>query len=195
MLVIEMYNGAVDKDAVDGILEQWERERPDLDVSPMGVFGRLSRADRLLGRSLEETFRGFGLRGGEFDVLAALRRAGEPYSLTPTELFRSMMLSSAAMTNRLDRLEGRGLVRRGPDPGDRRGVLITLTDEGLALVEEAVRAHVENEEELLSLLSAEERDRLANLLRKLLASMETHEAGARTTSARKTEADRDGARG
>ena len=166
------YNGGVHEDDVDRILRQWAEQRPDLDASPMGVFGRLSRANRLLGWSLEENFERFGLRGGGFDVLAALRRVGEPYSLTPTELFRSMMLSSAAMTNRIDRLEGRGLVRRSPDPDDRRGVLITLTDEGLALVEEAVRAHVENEKKLLEALDPGERDQLADLLRKLLASME-----------------------
>ena len=157
---------------MDRILEQWAEERPDLDASPMGVFGRLSRASRVLDGRLEGTFKKFGLKGGEFDVLATLRRSGEPYSLTPTELYRSTMLSSAAMTNRLDRLEGRGLVRRSPDPDDRRGVLITLTEEGLDLIEGAVGAHIEGEEGLLGSLSGEDRARLAALLRKLLLSME-----------------------
>ena len=165
------------KDTVDRILEQWAEERPDLDASPMGVFGRLSRAARVLDLSLSRTFERFGLQRGEFDVLATLRRSGEPYSLTPTELYRSTMRSSGAMTNRLDRLEGRGLVRRSPDPADRRGVLITLTEEGLDLVEEAVGAHVEGEERLLGSLSGEDRARLADLLRELLFSMEGAESG------------------
>ncbi len=169
--------GFVEKDGLDRILEQWAEERPDLDASPMGVFGRLSRAERMLDRSLSETFKRFGLVRGEFDVLATLRRNGEPYSLTPTELYRSTMLSSGAMTNRLDRLEGRGLVRRSPDPGDRRGVLITLTEEGLDLIEEAVEAHVRNEDRLLCSLGDEDREQLADLLRKLLVSMERARSG------------------
>ena len=162
-------------DRVDRILEQWRRERPDLDASPMGVFGRISVLSRLVERSLGENFRRFGLNGGEFDVLAALRRSGEPYRLTPTELFRSTMISSAAMTNRLDRLEERGLVERSPDPDDRRGVRITLTEKGLELVNRAVEAHVEGEERLLGALDPEDRERLATLLRKLLVSMEDGE--------------------
>ena len=161
---------------MDVILEQWGVERPDLDASPMGIFGRLSRGAKMLDRSLAATFAEFGLNGGEFDVLATLRRSGEPYSLTPTELFRSMMLSSAAMTNRIDRLEGRGLVERSPDPNDRRGVRITLTGEGLELVNRAVEAHVEGERRLLGSLSGEEREELAGLLRKLLVSLERHQS-------------------
>lgn len=171
----ERYNEGMREDAVDRILGQWAVERPDLDASPMGIFGRLSRGVKVLDRSLAGTFAGFGLNGGEFDVLATLRRFGAPYSLTPTELFRSMMLSSAAMTNRLDRLEQRGLVERSPDPSDRRGVRITLTEEGLDLVNKAVEAHVEGEHSLLGALDEEERERLACLLRKLLVSMEGHE--------------------
>ena len=162
----------MDTDRVDRILEQWERERPDLDASPVGVFGRISVLSRLVERFLGETFRRFGLNGGEFDVLAALRRSGEPYHLTPTDLFRSTMISSAAMTNRIDRLEERGLVKRNPDPDDRRGVRITLTEKGLELVNKAVEAHVEGEERLLGSLSATDRECLADLLRKLLISMD-----------------------
>lgn len=168
---------AMEKDDVDRILEQWAEERPDLDASPMGVFGRLSRAERVLDQALSRTFNRSGLVRGEFDVLATLRRNGEPYSLAPTELYRSMMLSSGAMTNRLDRLEERGLVRRSPDPGDRRGVRITLTGKGLDLIEEAVEAHVEGEEKLLGSLGGEDRARLAALLRELLVSMEGSESG------------------
>ena len=162
---------------MDVILGQWALERPDLDVSPMGIFGRLSRGAKMLDRSLAATFSEFGLNGGEFDVLATLRRSGEPYSLTPTELFRSMMLSSAAMTNRIDRLEERGLVQRSPDPNDRRGVRITLTGVGLDLVNRALEAHVRGEHGLLDSLSAEEREELAGLLRKLLVSMNDHQGG------------------
>lgn len=170
-----MLSDADENDAVEWILRQWAEERPDLDVSAMGVFGRLSRAARLLDRSLARTFARYGLNGGEFDVLAALRRAGGSHGLTPTELYRSMMLSSAAMTNRLDRLEGRGLVVRVPDPRDRRGVRISLTANGLDLVEDAVTAHVEGEEVLLGGLNQEERERLAGLLGKLLLSMESRQ--------------------
>ncbi len=173
----ESYNRGMERDAVDRILGQWAVERPDLDASPMGIFGRLSRGAKMLDRSLAGTFAEFGLNGGEFDVLATLRRSGEPYSLTPTELFRSMMLSSAAMTNRIDRLEGRGLVERSPDPDDRRGVRITLTEEGLDLVNRAVEAHVKGEHGLLGALSAQERESLAGLLRKLLISIEDHQSG------------------
>ncbi len=141
----------------------------------MGVFGRLSRAAGLLKRSLAETFEGYGLNGGEFDVLATLRRSGEPYSLTPTALYRSMMLSSAAMTNRIDRLEKRGFVAREPDPDDRRGVGIHLTTEGLDLIEGAIEAHVEGEERLLAALSEEERLHLAELLGKLMSSMQARQ--------------------
>jgi len=165
---------AMEKDDVDRVLEQWAEERPDLDASPIGVFGRLSRAERVLDRALSRTFNRSGLVRGEFDVLATLRRNGEPYSLAPTELYRSMMLSSGAMTNRLDRLEERGLVRRSQDTDDRRGVRITLTEKGFDLIEEAVEAHVENEQRLLAGLSEEERLHLAELLGKLMSSMQTH---------------------
>lgn len=167
-----MQNDDVGSDAVGQILRQWAVERPDLDVSAMGVFGRLSRAASLLQKSLAETFEGYGLNRGEFDVLATLRRSGDPYSLTPTALYRSMMLSSAAMTNRIDRLEERGLVARGPDPDDRRGVRISLSAEGLDLIERAVETHVEGEERLLEALSEEERQHLAQLLNRLMFSMQ-----------------------
>lgn len=171
-----MRDEASGNDAVEQILRQWAVERPDLDVSAMGVFGRLSRAARLLDRSLANTFESYGLNGGEFDVLAALRRSGEPYSLTPTDLYRSMMLSSAAMTNRIDRLEERTLVSREPEPEDRRGVRIRLTTEGLELIEGAVTAHVEGEDRLLAALNGEEREDLAELLGKLMISMQTQRA-------------------
>ena len=170
-----MKDELIGSDAVDEILRQWSAARPDLDVSAMGVFGRLSRATRLLERSLAETFAHFALSGGEFDVLATLRRAGEPCGLTPTALYRSMMLSSAAMTNRIDRLEERGLVAREPDPDDRRGVKIRLTTDGFALIDAAVAAHVKGEERLLHAVGADERQHLAELLNTLMRSMQTRQ--------------------
>jgi DNA-binding MarR family transcriptional regulator len=161
----------MERDHVDDILAQWRRERPDLDPAPMGVIGRISRAARRLDRALDTTFSAFELNGGEFDVLATLRRSGPPYRLTPTRLFTDLMLSSGAMTNRLDRLERAGLIARTPDPSDRRGTLVGLTPRGLELVDAAVTAHLANEERLLDGLSSAEREQLAGLLRKLLRSL------------------------
>lgn len=159
-------------DPVDEILAQWKRERPDLDVSPMGVIGRIGRLAKHLERAIQETFSEFDLTVGEFDVLAALRRSGQPHQLTPTALFNTLMVSSGTMTHRIDRLEQSGLVRRIPDPSDRRGTLIELTDLGFSLIEKAVEAHVANEHRILSSLEASERKSLAQLLRKLLTSFE-----------------------
>ena len=159
-------------DRVDHILAQWQRERLDLDTSPMGVIGRVSRLERHFDRELQAIFMRFGLQRGEFDVLASLRRAGQPYQLTPTELYSSLMLSSGAMTNRLDRLEQSGLIQRTADPSDRRGTLVRLTDRGLALIDQAVAAHVQNEQHLLAGLTQSDRNELAALLRKLLRSFE-----------------------
>ncbi len=159
-------------DPVDRILLQWQRERPDLDVSPMGIIGRMGRLAKHLERAIQETFAEFGLTAGEFDVLAALRRSGQPYRLTPTELFNMLMVSSGTMTHRIDRLEQAELVERVPDPSDRRGTLIVLTDKGFTLIEQAVAAHVSNEHRILSVLEKTEREALILLLRKLLISFE-----------------------
>ena len=158
-------------DYVDSILQQWSVERPDLDASPMGVIGRISRASRILERKIERLFAAYDLSGGGFDVLAALRRAGPPYRLSPTGLYNSLLISSGAMTNRLDRLEERDLVSRVPDPHDRRGILVSLTPKGKWLIDKATEAHLENEEDLLKHLSAAERKQLGVLLRKLLISL------------------------
>lgn len=160
------------KDPVDDILAQWHRERPDLDVSPMGLIGRATRLAHHFRKAIGKTFAEFGLQLGEFDVLATLRRSGAPYQLTPTELFRSMMVSSGTMTNRIDRLEQSGLVERIPDVRDRRGTLIQLTDKGFDLINDAVTAHVENEHRILSDLTDREKEALSDLLRKLLLSFE-----------------------
>ncbi|MGB7251119.1 MAG: MarR family transcriptional regulator [Phormidesmis sp.] len=159
-------------DAVDKILAQWQRERPDLDVSPMGTIGRTTRLASYLKKAIGETFSTFELNPGEFDVLATLRRSGHPYQLSPTELFKSMMVSSGTMTHRIDRLEAAELVERVPDPSDRRGTPIRLTDKGFDLIEKAVTAHVENEHRILSALDASELESLTQLLRKLLVSLE-----------------------
>ncbi|MBM2713447.1 MarR family transcriptional regulator [Mesorhizobium caraganae] len=152
-------------------VEQWARERPDLDVTPMLVLGRLNEASSLIARErLAPLFARFGLQAGEFDVLATLRRSGQPYALTPTALYEATMVTSGAMTNRLDRLEKAGLILRGPHPNDRRGIVVQLTEKGLALIDEALTAHVANEHEILAGLSSAERETLAQLLEKLIAN-------------------------
>jgi DNA-binding MarR family transcriptional regulator len=160
------------EDHLDAIAAQWARERPDLDVSALVLLGRLFRAAKLADEELGTRIRRHELEPGWFDLLAALRRSGAPYELNPTELIRTTLLSSGGMTKRIDRLEHEGLVERRPDPGDRRGTLIRLTPRGEALIDEALEAHVANEEELLEGLSPSERARLDALLRKLLARLE-----------------------
>jgi DNA-binding MarR family transcriptional regulator len=159
-------------DPVDQILGQWQRERPDLDASPIGVIGRVARLAKYLDRSIQETVSQFGLNPGEFDVLATLRRSGHPYQLSPTDLFNELMVSSGTMTHRIDRLERAEWVKRIPDASDRRGTLIALTDKGLKLIEQAVEAHVANAHRILSPLEESERQSLMLLLRKLSLSFE-----------------------
>jgi DNA-binding MarR family transcriptional regulator len=155
------------RDEVDEILDQWAAERPDLDPSPMGVIGRIARLGRSFDRSVADVLATHGLGADEFDVLATLRRQGSPYRLNPTRLRESMMVTSATMTHRLDKLEQRGLITREPDPADRRGVLIALTPTGRSLVDRAVVDHVDNEHRLLAALAPREREQLAGLLRRL----------------------------
>jgi DNA-binding MarR family transcriptional regulator len=151
---------------------QWERERPDLDLLPMEVIGRLNGAALIIGRDrLAPLFAKHGLQRGEFDVVATLRRAGKPYCVTPTELYESLMTSSGGMTARLDRLEKAGLVERRPNPDDRRGTLVGLTRKGLTLIDKLVGLHVENERQILSCLSKSEQKELNRLLAKLLAGV------------------------
>ncbi len=162
----------VQRDAVDEIVAQWRRERPDLEVEAMAIVGRLGRLQLVAQRAIEAVFTEHGLQRGEFDVLAALRRSGEPFELNPSVLADTMMLSRAGMTGRLDRLESAGLVRRVADAGDRRAVRVALTASGRALVDEVVTAHSENETRLLSVLSAKDRRDLDRILRVLLGSLE-----------------------
>lgn len=159
------------RDYVDLILEQWARERPDLDASPMGTFARIWRLARLSEAAAEENFAEHGLSRGGFDVLAALRRSGAPYELSPTELYSSLLISSGAMTNRIDRLEEMGLVERIPDADDRRGIKVVLTTSGRKVIDDAVRDHVENERRMLAVLSPAERRALPALLRELLVHL------------------------
>jgi DNA-binding MarR family transcriptional regulator len=161
----------VDDDGVDEILAQWRRERPDLDPSPIGVVGRVSRLARELERRLEGVYRAHGLEPGWHDVLATLRRTGPPFRMRPTDLTSTLMLTSSGTTKRLDRLEAAGLIAREPDPGDRRGTLIALTDEGRRLIDGLTPDHLANEDRLLAALTADERERLAGLLRKLLLGL------------------------
>lgn len=160
-----------DSDPVDAILEQWRRERPDLDVSPMGVIGRISRLGDEFDARLRPTFAASGLGEGEFDVLATLRRSGPGAELTPGELTASMMVTSGAVSKRLDRLVGAGLVHRRSSDQDARSRLVSLTEQGRQLVDAAVEAHLANEERLLAGLSPEERRQLADLLRRLTLSL------------------------
>ena len=155
------------QDGVDVIIEQWRRERPELDHSPIGVVGRISRLARELEQRLEPIYREHGLEPGWHDVLATLRRSGPPYQLRPSELTGTLMLTSSGTTKRLDRLERAGLIERAPDPQDRRGVLIGLTAKGREIIDATTGAHLENERRLLAALSAAEREQLAGLLRKL----------------------------
>ena len=163
------------RDYLDTILEQWATERPDLDASPMGVIGRISRLSRLLERNIDRVFASYDLSRGGFDVLAALRRSGPPYQLTPTELYNSLLISSGATTNRLDRLQEQGLVSRLPAPTDRRGVLVALTPKGRRLVDRVIESHLENEHRMLEHLNATERRQLGQLLRKLLVNIDGYQ--------------------
>lgn len=159
-------------DAVDKILAQWNRERPDLDVGPMGLLGRLGRLRSHISREIEAEFARYGLNASSFDVLATLRRSGAPYRLSPSELLETMMITSGTMTNRIDQLEKAGMVERLDNPEDRRGIIIALTDKGFEVVENAVTGHVANQHRLVSVLTEEEREHLGALLAKFLGAYE-----------------------
>jgi DNA-binding MarR family transcriptional regulator len=166
-------------DAVDVILQQWRRELPDLDTSPMGPIGRIKRCAAFLQRRLDETFSAHGMSSWEFDVLATLRRSGKPFCLTPTALFSALMITSGTMTHRLQSLEARGLVRREPSPEDSRSMLVKLTTSGLKLIDRAVEAHVENERRILAPMSPSDLKVLDAQLAKLLAILEPPRTAAR----------------
>jgi DNA-binding MarR family transcriptional regulator len=159
-------------DHVDEIVAQWATERPDLDSTPLHVVGRISRLSDAIDEQLRPVFAAFGLGDGDFDVLATLRRNGPPFELTPTELAGRTMVTSGAVSKRVDRLAGAGLVERRVSEADARGRHVRLTDRGRALIDEAYPVHLRNEARLLAGLSAREREQLATLLRRLGASME-----------------------
>lgn len=159
-------------DWTDRVLERWASLRPDLETRPYQVTARVSRIGQHIARHQEEVFGRFGLNRGEVGVLNALRLAGPKQQLSPTQLFKGLLLSSAGITSRLDRLESRGYVRRNRHPSDRRGILVELTEDGRGLLEEAVTANTEHESELIDALDPEEQESLAALLRKLLTGLE-----------------------
>jgi DNA-binding MarR family transcriptional regulator len=156
-------------DEVDDIVASWQAERPDLDVTPLHVLSRVSRLARHLDRARRAAFAAHELEAWEFDVLSALRRQGAPYQLSPGALLRATLVTSGTMTNRIDRLAARGLVRRHPDPQDKRGVLVELTEAGLHSVDAAMADLLERERGLLAALPADRQQDLAALLRVLLA--------------------------
>jgi DNA-binding MarR family transcriptional regulator len=159
-------------DHVDTIIAQWKRERQELDTQPMALIGRLKRVSQYLTVGMGKTFKQFGLNNASFDVLATLRRSGEPFALSPSELMKTMMITSGTMTNRLDQLEKVQLVERIKNPKDGRGFLIQLTPKGMVLINKVVTSHVETQKSLVSALSEDERQQLNNLLHRFLESFE-----------------------
>lgn len=160
------------RDEVDQIVDAWRRERGDLDVGPLQVLSRVTRLARLLDQARGSAFADHGLDGWEFDVLSALRRVGAPYELSPGALVQQTLVTSGTMTNRVDRLESRGLVERHPAPKDRRGVLVRLTAAGRDAVDAAMVELLEHERAILAHLPRRDRDTLAGSLRTLLSAVE-----------------------
>ncbi|MDX6738488.1 MarR family winged helix-turn-helix transcriptional regulator [Actinocorallia sp. A-T 12471] len=156
------------EDEVDRLVSAWRTERPELDVQPLHVLSRVSRLSRHLDRARRAVFAAHEMESWEFDVLTALRRAGPPYQLNPGQLLRATLVTSGTMTNRIDRLTAAGLVERHPDPADKRGVQVRLTDVGRARVDAAFSDLIDRERELLVTLSDTEQKQLADLLRTLL---------------------------
>ncbi|NHR03696.1 MarR family transcriptional regulator [Chromobacterium haemolyticum] len=159
-------------DQIDRIVALWREVRPDLDPSSTEVVGRIVRMEYFVTRRVLHDLARHNLNVGEFDVLAALRRGGEPFQLSPNQLQGMVLISSGALTNRINRLEEAGLVTRSPDPTDRRGVIVTLTPKGFEVIEDAVGNHLSAEAELIEMLDTEERATLARLLKKMLQTQE-----------------------
>lgn len=165
------------QDEVDRILSDWATARPDLDLAPLAVFSRMTRITKHLDRARAQAFERSGLTAWEFDVLAVLRRGGPPFRQSPKVLVQQTMVSSGTMTNRIDRMEERGLVRRLTDPNDGRGVLVEMTEQGQTLVDAAMTRLSDAEEQLIGGLPRAERERLAALLRKLALSVDRFAVG------------------
>lgn len=163
-------------DRAENAANQWARERPEIDTEAMVLLGRLAEAALVISRDrLNPLFAQFDLQPGEFDLLATLRRSGQPYALTPTDLYEAAMISPGSMTNRIDRLEKVGFVTRKPNPADKRGTLVALTKQGLALIDRVIDAHVTNQQAIVNGLTAREQSQLSALLAKLLKGQEAPE--------------------
>lgn len=159
-------------DAIDRVLVQWREERPELNTLPMSIMGRMMRLTKHLEAAVADVHKRYDLKMGEFDVLATLLRSGEPYRLTPSDLLASMMLTSGAMTNRLDKLEQKGLISRLHSVADRRSIEVQLTEDGLAVINTLVSEHVKAQEQLLAGLSGPEQQQLTLLLKSWLSAFE-----------------------
>ncbi|MBP5978946.1 MAG: MarR family transcriptional regulator [Halomonas sp.] len=159
-------------DHVDRILAQWQQECPDLNVAPMGTLGRIKRLHQSLMRCMEQTWAEYGLNDSSFDVLATLRREGPPYALSPSDLMASTMVTSGTMTHRLQQLEKAELIERVKNPADGRGFLISLSEKGFALIDEAIAAHVETQAQLVTALTDKQLAQLDDLLKQFLKGVE-----------------------
>ncbi|CAH1584387.1 MarR family transcriptional regulator [Vibrio rotiferianus] len=159
-------------DAIDRVVSQWAKEKPDLDTEPMAIMGRLMRIAKHMENHVAEVHKRYDLKMGEFDVLATLRRSGEPYRLTPSELISSMMLTSGAMTNRLDKLEKKGLIDREHSKEDRRSVTVQLTSKGFELIDALIEQHLQAQHELMGSLTSDEREQVNQALKLLLPQYE-----------------------
>ena len=158
-------------DNIDRIKAQWAKQRPDLDVEPMALIGRLQRVSKVLSHEMQATFAKHGLNGPSFDVLATLLRSGAPHALSPNELLETMMITSGTLTNRIDQLEKSGFVVRTGNQNDKRSVIVSLTQKGLAVIDKAVTAHVETQTGLTAGLTPEEHKSLSQLLRRFLSTL------------------------
>lgn len=159
-------------DAIDKVVEQWATEKPDLDTQPMAMMGRLMRIAKYMESEVAKLHKRYDLKLGEFDVLATLRRSGQPYRLTPSALIDSMMLTSGAMTNRLDKLETKGLIAREHSRADRRSVTVQLTEQGLTVIDNLMQEHVAVQANLVAGIDAKQRDQLNGLLKTWLSQYE-----------------------
>lgn len=160
-------------DVVDQVIAQWGAEKPQLNTLPMAVMGRLIRSVKHLETAINQVHKQYGLKPGEFDMLATLRRSGQPYQLTPSELMANMMLSSGAMTNRLDKLEQKGWIERVHCLQDRRSVQVKLTEQGITCIESVLEQHVKEQERLMAHMSVDEQQHLNHLLKALVNPYES----------------------
>ena len=159
-------------DAIDRVVDQWAKEKPELETEPMAMMGRIMRIAKYMETQVAELHKKYDMKLGEFDVLATLRRSGKPYRLTPSELIGSMMLTSGAMTNRLDKLEAKGLISREHSKEDRRSVSVQLTKDGLILIDQMMTEHVETQKKLVKSLSASQKKNTNQLLKAWLSAYE-----------------------